>query len=94
MFRKLRFLALTTFLSCLFWIEKTFASKALTELETGATKLSTIVAGPLGKTVLIVGTLVGVFSSLQRGNVMGAVAILIIGVLVSWQIADILKVFA
>jgi hypothetical protein len=70
-----------------------FGSAALAKVSSGATTLHGIVAGPLGKLTLILGTLIGIFKSLQSGSILGALAILMIGILTSWHIDSMTTLF-
>lgn len=80
-------------LTTLFFVDRVFGSKALTQVEDSSEKISKLVAGPIGKVTLIGGTLVGAWGVFQKGSILGSVAILIIGMLTSWNVADIMKVF-
>jgi hypothetical protein len=71
--------------------ESAFAS--LTELSKSTKEVNSLVTGPLGSAVLIVGTVVGFFGAILSGKVMVAAAIAVIGVLLGIQIDSIKSLF-
>ncbi len=93
LFTKANTACLTLTLSTFLLVDRVFGSQALTQVETSSEKISKLVAGPIGKVTLIGGTLVGAWGVFQKGSILGSVAILIIGMLTSWNVADIMKVF-
>lgn len=69
-------------------------ASAITKLTEATGKLSTLVSGPLGKTVIIFGTLGGVGAAIMKSNMWAAIAIFIIGIMFSFHMDNIAAVFA
>ena len=67
---------------------------AITKLTEATSKISTLVSGPLGKTVIIFGTLGGVGAAIMKSNMWAAIAIFIIGIMFSFHMDNIASVFA
>lgn len=67
---------------------------AITKLTEATGKISTLVSGPLGKAVIIFGTLGGVGSAIMKSNMWAAIAIFIIGIMFSFHMDNIASVFA
>lgn len=67
---------------------------AITKLTEATGKISTLVSGPLGKTVIIFGTLGGVGAAIMKSNMWAAIAIFIIGIMFSFHMDNIAAVFA
>lgn len=71
--------------------DSAFAS--LASLTQKTAEVNTLVSGPLGAAVMIVGTIGGFVGAIMNGKIMLAVAIVIIGVLLGIQIESIRALF-
>jgi hypothetical protein len=70
------------------------ATNALTQLSTQTTTLSNLVMGPLGKTIIVGGTIGGIVGALVKGSMWVAVGIFIIGLLLGWHMENVAGMFA
>lgn len=84
---------LTLTLSTLFLVDRVFGSSSLTEVETASNKVNALVTGPIGKSALVGATVYGAWNVFQKGSVIGAMALVLIGAGVSLEIGEIMKVF-
>lgn len=75
------------------WSSNGVASTALTQLTNQTTTLSNLVMGPLGKTIIVGGTIGGIVGALVRGSMWVAVGIFIIGLLLGWHMENIAGMF-
>lgn len=74
-------------------LDEVWGSDVLSKATEGANKLHSMIAGPLGKAVLVGGTLIGAWKAFQTGNILLVAVILLIGMGLSWQIEAVSKVF-
>jgi hypothetical protein len=70
------------------------ATNALTQLSTQTMTLSNLVMGPLGKTIIVGGTIGGIVGALVKGSMWVAVGIFIIGLLLGWHMENVAGMFA
>lgn len=66
---------------------------AIVKLSEATTQVSTLITGPLGKAVLVFGTIGGVVGAIMKSNLWAAIAIFIIGLVFSFHMDNIAAVF-
>lgn len=71
----------------------TLATDVLSKASDGADKLHTMISGPIGKSVLTGGTLLGAWKAFHTGNILLVFVILGIGLGLGWHIESISDIF-